>query len=413
MRAEGNLDTKRRKSRSPHVPGQALGYSLQVTRFVALLLQSPKDANVSLEVFEDIGAETPDKRRKAIQSKSTADRNPVADHAVDLWKTLSNWVDQVREGELDPDQTAFEIYVSKQIHGDIVESFSEASSIEEAERALSRARDKLWGPLPERKNRGSVAPLIHSYVDNFLDADEANVCRIIQHFKLVMGSGSPQADLRELFAQPLVPEDLVDPAQEYALGWVKLRTDQLLERKVPAIISVAEFRISMQAFMRKYDSRTMLRSFAKDPNPQQIKAEVVKNYVRQLELIEASDDQKMRAITDYLRASVDRTTWSEKGLVFEGSFDEFEDNLKRAWENLKVRTFLANKTGSEEEKGQALYSECSLHQANLQNMETPPHFIPGSFNSLADANNIGWHPDYRSRLAGLRNNEEKNDEHSE
>ena len=75
--------TDAHQKRTPHVPGSFLGYSLQQTLFVSLLLQSRKESIVSLEVFEDIGVETPGEGKLAVQSKSTSNGNPVSDRSID------------------------------------------------------------------------------------------------------------------------------------------------------------------------------------------------------------------------------------------------------------------------------------------------------------------------------------------
>ena len=404
--------TKRNVKRTSHVPGQALGYSLQGTQFVSLLLQAPKDAKVSLEVFEDIGVETAGNQRKAIQTKSTFEGNPVSDRAVDLWKTFSNWIIAAETGELNPDKTIFEIYVSKKVEGAVVDSFSKADSLENAKIAYEKARTELWGVSPKYKKKESVAESISGYLTSFFNADEATACKIICAFKLVLGSGSPQTDLEELFSKYLIPDDLISDVHVFALGWVKKKTDLALEQQKPAIIEVAEFRTKIQSFIRKHDSKAILQSFAKNPHPKEIEAETLRKYVCQLEIIASTDDQKIRAITDYLKASVDRTQWSVKGLVFDTSFDEFEKGLVRAWESLKVKTFLGHKDATEEQKGQLLYSECSLHRASLQNMETPDHFVPGSFNALSDVEAVGWHPDFRNQLIALDSKGKKKDARS-
>ena len=74
-----------KKKKSPQAAGQYLGYSLQQTLFLKLLLQAEKGYAVSLEVFEDIGVEGPSGKRLAVQAKSVLDGNPVSDRAVGLW----------------------------------------------------------------------------------------------------------------------------------------------------------------------------------------------------------------------------------------------------------------------------------------------------------------------------------------
>lgn len=117
-------------------------------------------------------------------------------------------------------------------------------------------------------------------------------------------------------------------------------------------------------------------------------------YVRQLEIINCDDDDKMRAVTDFLRASFDRTQWGIKGWVNDSSFEEFEQGLTRTWKNLKRQTEIELSGRTSIERGMSLYTKCSLHRANLEGLEVPDHFTPGSFHALADKEDVWWHPDY-------------------
>src|SRR5690348_10998880 len=112
-----------KEKKSPQAPGQYLGYSLQQTLFLSLLLQAQKGDTVSLEFFEDVGVERESGERVAAQVKSALEGNPVSDRSVGLWKTFSNWIDAVKDGTLPPKTTTFWIYVAQNKSGQIVESF--------------------------------------------------------------------------------------------------------------------------------------------------------------------------------------------------------------------------------------------------------------------------------------------------
>ena len=75
-----------------HVPDKLYGYGLQVRQMLYELLNCEMDSVVSVEKFDDVGVES-GSAKTAIQTKSAlSDRNPVSDRAVDLWKTLYNWL---------------------------------------------------------------------------------------------------------------------------------------------------------------------------------------------------------------------------------------------------------------------------------------------------------------------------------
>jgi hypothetical protein len=384
---------------STHVPGQHLGHSLQETRFVMRLLQVSDEWTVSIEVFDDVGVEAANGSRIAEQDKSTLEDNPISDRAIGLWKTLSNWINAINSGELDVEKTKFDIYVSRPKKGEIAESFSRASSITEALVAIRNAREKLWGASPSNNYKDRLPETIKEYVNNFLGADEVVACKLIVAFSLLFGSGSPQSDLRELMKNQLIDDDLIDDVMAHAQGWVKNRIDLLLEQKKPASIPKKEFKIELVSYIKRTRLSRILISVARDPEQGEIEENLrLKTYIRQLEIISCDDVERIRAVNDFIRASTNRTRWSEQGIVHRKSFDEFEEGLIRAWENYKRKTSLLSHLTNDSDRGKNLYSDCSLHQTTLQGMDVPPHFIPGSYHSLSDKEIIGWHPNYKDEL---------------
>ena len=54
------------------------------------------------------------------QDKSGLAHNPVADKSLDLWKTLRNWLEGLRNGQI-PAGTKFVLYVAQSHTGSVVE----------------------------------------------------------------------------------------------------------------------------------------------------------------------------------------------------------------------------------------------------------------------------------------------------
>jgi len=354
---------------------------------------------VSLEAFEDVGAESAEGVKVAEQIKSTFSGNPVSDRSIELWKTFANWVVAVENGELIPDKTKFEIYVSQPKTGEIVKSFSEATSENKTRQALAAAKSKLWGTAPLYEEKEQVAKGLAPYLNAVFSADEDIICAIIQSFHLSSGSGSAQDDLQALFAKTVIPMEILDEAISFSIGWVKKKTDSLIEQRQPAIVAVDDFRTSLRLFVRKHDRRTILSSFAKKPSQEQVDAGLnFSTYVAQLTLIDCDEEEKIEAVTNYLLASADRTQWSAKGLIDSDSFDDLENNLIMAWKNIKTATEIEHSGLEETKRGQLLLSKCCLFRAPLVGLEVPSYFIPGSFHALADGLTVGWHPNYRTLL---------------
>ena len=164
---------KEKARRSAQVPAQFLGYSLQQTRLLQLLLDGQAGAIYSLEVFEDVGEELKNGHRLASQTKSSLTGNPISDGSPELWKTLANWADSAAAGHLPPEKTIFELYVSAPKSGKIAESFNCATSEAEARSAIASARKALsTGSATEQKVNARGSRSAKREVERFFSAEE-------------------------------------------------------------------------------------------------------------------------------------------------------------------------------------------------------------------------------------------------
>jgi hypothetical protein len=376
--------------------GQALGYSLQFTRLAAMLLDAPDGSSCSLELLDDVAEQSPDGKIKLGQSKSALTGNPVADRAVSLWKTLFNWLQLVEAGLVDPTKTIFELYVSRQVNGEIIEAFHNSGSMTEAQAAVSKARDELWGISPTYTRRVSLADGLSRYVNPVFEADEKHLIPIILNLHLKCGSGSPQADIEAAIRRDPVSSARVFDIADKLCGWVKRQLDKQLEKGLPAVILRDDFHREYVSYVRSIDRDIILRSLAKSPSDAEKLERLPDTFVQQLDLISLPYDEKLEAISDFLRACWDRAKWSEAGDVHESSFIELDENLNRTWRNHSRSTTVEAAGKPESERGQLLHARCMNHQAKVQGMEPPVHFVPGCFHRLADDLIIGWHPAYKA-----------------
>jgi len=119
-----------------------------------------------------------------------------------------------------------------------------------------------------------------------------------------------------------------------------------------------------------------------------------RQYTLQLRWIDCNEAELEQAVNDFMRSSVDRTTWSEKGDVLESSFEEFSSRLERYWSSQRRLIGIELSGRSEIEIGQAVLTKCQLASVQLQGLEVPNYFVPGSYHALADTFAVGWHPKY-------------------
>jgi hypothetical protein len=386
--------TSTRKIGQTQVPDQYWGYSLQTVRFLQVLLEAPAGTVVSLEVFEDVGL-SDGLQKVASQVKTGLIKNPLTDRAIEFWKTLANWVSATINGDLDPALTIFELYVAKPRKGHLATLFHNARSEDEAAAAIQKARQMMLG---NRRATKALPKELSPYVKTVLQCNEKSLRVIIRNFRITSAVRNPLADLRPVVIAKWVRPESIDVVIQHAHGWLKERLDTLLQARQPAVISTDEFNEEMRKFMPRCDFQHIVTNMAGRPTAEQIAAQKVRTFVRQLELIELEEEGSLEAINAYLRATVTRTRLSEEGIVHEDSFSDFEDGLISFWRNKRRQNSLTHPNHNEIQKGQLLLSDCCLTRARLQGLEVPDYFTPGSFHALADDALIGWHPKYEALL---------------
>jgi hypothetical protein len=396
------MNKRKQKTKSANAPGQYFGYSVQQTRLLHYLLAHRVNSAtqaVSLEVLDDIA--THGQNTITEQVKSGLAHNPLADHASDLWKTLFNWLNAIRSGAVEIENTQFILHVIQPHKGDVVQKINDVQDNQSARELIQELRHQFWGKPPEYKNKDHLSQGLKKFLSPVLSANEELLEQLFIQFSLETGTGDPIDPIRLQIAQLPVSSNSIDLILDQMLGWVKRKTDSLIAKKKPAIIACEEFSMQLLACVRETDrSVTALISTAPKVSDQEVATEIQKKiYIKQLKIIDLDSLMQEEAASDYLRAAADRTNWAMAGEVFEGHVLDFESRLIRSWNNkLRVIT-IEHKSKPEVTQGQLLYSTCcDLTDIRLHGMDVPSHFVPGSLHAMADSLKIGWHPNFITML---------------
>lgn len=211
-----------------HVPEKLYGYGLQVRQMMYELLNCEIDSVVSVEKFDDLGVENGNEKT-AIQTKSAlSDRNPVSDRAVDLWKTLYNWLIALKESELSMNSTLFTLVINVNKSGNIVTWLNDAHDDKEAEDVYSKIREKFIG---EDGKYIKQSDSINNYIVTFLaDENKKYTLYIIKNFKLVvMDEGHTKKIYDEFKAKTYLPPDIQQLVFDKMLGWIERTTALQIE----------------------------------------------------------------------------------------------------------------------------------------------------------------------------------------
>ena len=241
-----------------------------------------------------------------------------------------------------------------------------------------------------------------SYVREFFKVDNIEfACKIIENFRLITIENNHTTTLYNTFRQKaLVHEDLMENVFIYMLGWIDKITAELIESRKAMSISYNDFKGQLIAITREFNQKLSLKELAPRPSEGEIQKEYdsVRRYIEQLEIVDCDYTDKIEAISDYLRASSNRTLWASRGDISDASIEDYKNELITKWNNKMNIIKISNRHLAETEQGKLLYFQCRDNSVNIGHLTVPSFFTPGCYHTLSDDNLIGWHPDYEKIL---------------
>lgn len=371
--------------------GQNLGYRIQDWRMLFHLLGEGGEGYVFLEDIDDVHLVSASDQFLIEQDKSSLVGNPLTDRAIDLWKTISNWVGLCAGDPELLQNSEFVFFTLQAFKGGIASKIHEASKEAEAQSIVSMA-EKLVSSTPKE---------VDGYIQHCLTHTEI-FKEIITRLKFE----SWQGDTREVFFKKFSAHPVEERHYEFLLrqllGYVQDEVTRYLSSCKPARISRGQFNAFYTKICRQLNSDYQLPSLSKKPDKASVE-EVLNTatLVRQLSLIHATEQRKTLAVTYFLRAQAERTEWAVSEGLQLADFDEFEEELVSKWslqfENIKI----TQSDKSPIERGVLLHNYCVANiNQTLVGRVVPSWYVPGSFYALSDdGETIGWHEDFKSLLA--------------
>jgi hypothetical protein len=306
-------------------------------------------------------------------------------------KAIANWLDGLSEGQLTAGKSKFRLYVTPPWRGNWAQALNKAATAADVA-ALTDAIKREHAKL--KKPKGCDA-----FIRRFLNASEEERLAVVAHLTVQSDDADPIDPLRDCLKYAVAPA-IVDVLCGSAIGLAKERADRLIRDGKPALLDADIFKRDFIAFVQKNNIPGMLSSLTTAPVQGQVEALLTTRpvFIRQLEIIEVTDDERVRAVSDFLRTSADKSTWAELGLVFEGSLSDWDDELVRRHGLISGEIADLHPDKLAAIRGRLAYRRCAQLQAPLDGRAVPGHFVHGCFNSLADIMRLGWHPNYQSLL---------------
>jgi hypothetical protein len=129
-------------------------------------------------------------------------------------------------------------------------------------------------------------------------------------------------------------------------------------------------------------------------------------FVHQLRWIAWPSQNLEKAVVDYYRAYTQTQRWVDEDLIGLDELGRFEDDLRDEWEReFEFMVEDVDEKADEDAKQKAgrefLRKVLDLTQVTVRAQYNEVFFARGKRHELADRGLMGWHPEFRDRLASL------------
>jgi len=379
----------------------AVGYLYQVNwALVELLERAPDrpDQAISLETHDDVAWDESGSPVDLLQTKHHVGVSTgLGDKATDMWKTLLVWMNTAQP--TDPEGPAL-FLVTTSIAQPGTAAYALRRDVRDTAAAVARLTDAA---------RTSTAENTKSARDRFLRLTEAE--RQVFITRVVVADGAPGVDDLDAKLTRVLWHVLPISHQDVFLSlvwrwWAGLALDMLRGHRARVSAREAHAEISHLRDQFSEDNLPTTVELADVDEASVIEAHGERAFVHQMRWVEYNEPNLRRAIIDYYRAVTQATRWLTEDLIGLHELERFEDNLRDEWErvfadmveDLGIGADEAAKVAAGKKLLRTLRDSTAV---NVRPQYNEPFFARGRRHHLADSGDIGWHPDFQSRLEAL------------
>ena len=383
----------------------ALGYLYQVRTALLWALRKLKTGStflVSLETLDDVAFETKGGMpNELLQTKHHRSRVAnLADASPDLWKSLRVWFEGYACGVIPSGTSLYLLTTATASNGSV------AANLRSNSRNLDAALQGLVTTAQSSTNKDNA-----SAYKAFLNTSIKSRRTILEN--VVVIDAAP--DVTSLDSE-LRTEIFWAVKSKYQEAFVERLEGWWLRRALKQLVSIAQGdrilseEIEAQMFDLSEQFRTDslpidedLLEFTLDKATHSAHTESV--FVQQLNLIGASKRRIAAAIRDYYRAFQQRSRWLRNDLLLIGDLDKYERRLIEEWDLVfeamkdEIGSAAADEVKEKAARDVLIWAERTA--IPIRPRVTEPFVTRGSLHMLADEQRIGWHPEFRERLAKL------------
>ena len=379
---------------SPSLAGYIFQCRLALLFGLRMLKKKP-NGQISIEKFDDVAFDTDNLADCLIQAKHHIAPKSLSDVSVDLWKTMRIWIGHFKEGAISASDLRFNLITTATASsGSAMELLRPGASHE----AITEACKLLRQAAKDSTNQVSMIGR-KAFLDLTDDEAEALLARIDvldRHPNLIDVMDEIEGELI------LLSPDHVSTIAEYLEGWWLGVVGKCLLTEGNASIPVQHIIVKASEIGNLFKQNSLP---VDDPSALGAKEYTIDDesavFVKQMRAVKLNENAIHRGVQDFYRAAAQRSKWARENLLLDGEASKYDSGLRDRFErkfDSDVENVIPGDDESAKRFGRQMCHWASQQEVQFRNV-VETWITAGSFHSLSDRLEIGWHPDYLDLLS--------------
>jgi len=371
----------------------ALGYLYQAQYSLLILLQDDSVSSLSIERLDDIEFFNENKNKNyQLKHHKIKSKASLTNHCDDLWRTLRVWSKEVSNGSIRAGDVKLVLVTTGYAPNGSAASKLRPKDGRDTDSALRDLCDAAHSTKSEK---------IKKLCGSFLNLNEIQKRQLVDSI-YVLDSSPNIKDTKGLITHELrysTTDKNLEYFYNHLIGWWYQKfIDHLYSNSIENI-TYCELKSQIDNISEQFRCDNLPIDF---PHPLDLNEgdlpEDERIFVEQLRLVTKSEPRLRAAISDYYRASRQRSKWLREDVLFLDELDQYQEKLIDEWRRLyEMMKEDLGETPTEDLKkgrGRILFNSIEQSDIRIRPNITENYIMRGSYHGLSNRLLVGWHVDY-------------------
>jgi hypothetical protein len=384
-----------------HTAGaQSLGFDYQLYYFVLLALELKQGQKIGFEVKDDIHIDREDGTTILFQAKHTKHENQnLTTLDVDLWKTISNWVEFIKAGNKNFLDKNFFVLVTNKNEG----------SNEFIDTLYSQDIDTVFSKLKELKDR-TKDETIKKYINNVISLGKSKLKIFLAKLSIEINTDNIIKRVKDKILDQIRGEEkFVQPIYEKLISNIQETKYLDIKDKNKFEISREEFdRNFRRCFNDAYKDKPLPKRTYKIQIPDNLEEQMFVKQMVDIGYVKSGSPKIIKYTTQMLQVIRHLSDW-ENNFVLPSEMDEFKKEAIIKWENefdAKYRSIERKITSGHsiseleieiQTLGNDLIDFLKRENLAIAGDTLGIELSNGHYYALSNTPEIGWHYDWENK----------------